>query len=69
MPKVTVWNDNFEHALRRFKKKVESEHVLEKAKSKMYFEKPFEKRNRKKASAKARLRKQLRQDDKPKRLF
>ncbi len=69
MPSVTVWNDNFEKAMRRFKKKVTEERILETARSKMYYEKPFEKRNRKKAAAKSRLKKQLRQDDKPKRLY
>jgi len=69
MPRVIVYNDNFEKALRKFKKKVQNEHILEKVRSKMHYEKPFEKRNRKKAAAKARLRKATRVDDKPPKLY
>ncbi len=50
---VTVY-DNFDKALRKFKKKVNDDGILETARAKMFYEKPSVKRSRKKAAAKSR---------------
>jgi small subunit ribosomal protein S21 len=62
MPKVKVYDGQFEKALRRFKKSVQNARVLEEVRSREAYEKPAEKRNRKKGAAKARYRKKLRQE-------
>lgn len=69
MPKVKVYNDNFDKAMRKFKKAVSTARTLEEAKERMYYEKPCAKRNRKKAAAKARQRKQLQTDALQKRKY
>lgn len=48
MAKVRVINGNFEQAIRRFRKAVENDNVIQTFKEKMYFEKPSEKRKRQK---------------------
>jgi small subunit ribosomal protein S21 len=50
--------DSFESMLRRFKKKVQTDHVLSEARRRRFFEKPSVIRKRKKA---AKLRKSRRQ--------
>jgi small subunit ribosomal protein S21 len=60
---------NVNVALRKFKKKVDESGKLEELKSKMFYEKPTTERKRKKAAAKARWRKQLREQQLPKKLY
>jgi small subunit ribosomal protein S21 len=48
MPKVTVGeNEPLEKALRRFKKKIEIEGILETLKARKHYEKPSERKRRK----------------------
>lgn len=61
--------DNFNSALRKFKKKVDDSGLLEDLRSKMFYEKPTTVRKRKKGAAKARLRKRLRDQSLPPKLF
>ena len=61
--------DNFNSALRKFKKKVDDSGLLEDLKSKMFYEKPTTERKRKKGAAKARLRKQIRSQQLPPKLY
>ena len=65
MPSVTVFNDNFEKAIRKFKKKVQTAGILEEVRNREFYEKPTAVRKRKKAAAKARHRKQVREQDRP----
>jgi small subunit ribosomal protein S21 len=66
--KVTV-GDNFNSALRKFKKKVDDSNLLEDVKKRMQYEKPTTARKRKKGAAKARLRKRLRDQSLPPKLY
>jgi small subunit ribosomal protein S21 len=66
--KVTV-GDNFNSALRKFKKKVDDSNLLEDVKKRMQYEKPTTERKRKKGAAKARLRKRLRDQSLPPKLY
>lgn len=61
--------DNFNSALRKFKKKVDDSGKLEDLRAKMFYEKPTTERKRKKGAAKARLRKRLRDQSLPPKLF
>lgn len=61
--------DNFNSALRKFKKKVDDSGLLEDLRAKMFYEKPTTERKRKKGAAKARLRKRLRDQSLPPKLF
>lgn len=61
--------DNFNSALRKFKKKVDDSGKLEDLRAKMFYEKPTTERKRKKGAAKARLRKQLRDQSLPPKLY
>ena len=61
--------DNFNSALRKFKKKVDDSGLLEDLRDKMAYEKPTTTRKRKKGAAKARLRKRLRDQSLPKKLY
>jgi len=63
MARVTVFNDNFEKAIRKFKKKVMNENILQEVRERQYFIKPCEKRNRAKAAAKMRWKKKQREDN------
>jgi small subunit ribosomal protein S21 len=56
-------------ALRKFKQKVDDTGKLEDVKAKMFYEKPTTERKRKKGAAKARWRKQLREQQLPKKLY
>ena len=60
MPKVRVFDGKFDQALRKFKKKVANDKVLEEVRKREADEKPSPKRQRKLACAKARYRKKLR---------
>jgi small subunit ribosomal protein S21 len=59
MPKVRVYDNNIEKALRKFKKAVANEKVLEEVRAREAYEKPSLKRKRKLGAAKSRLRKKL----------
>lgn len=61
--------DNFNSALRKFKKKVDDSGKLEDLRAKMFYEKPTTERKRKKGAAKARLRKRLRDQSLPPKLY
>jgi len=63
MPSVRVYEGQFEKALRKFKKKVSNERILEEIRGRQTFEKPSTKRQRKAAAAKARYRKKLRTEE------
>ena len=62
-------NENINQALRRFKKKIEEAGTLDTLRSKEFYEKPTTERKRKKGSARARLRKRLRDQQLPKKLY
>lgn len=66
---VVVKDDNVERALRKFKKKIQESGLLEELRGRETYEKPTTERKRKKGAAKARLRKQLRNQSLPKKLF
>ena len=53
-------NDNFDIAMRRFKKQVEKAGVLSELKKRQHFEKPSVMRKKKKAAARKRLLKKMR---------
>jgi small subunit ribosomal protein S21 len=61
--------ENINQALRRFKKKVEDSGVLEELRLKEFYEKPTTERKRKKGAAVARWRKQLRDNQLPKKMY
>lgn len=62
---VEVKNDDVGKALRKFKKKVQDSGLLQDLQRKEYFEKPTTKRKRKKAAAKNRWQKKLRDQQLP----
>jgi small subunit ribosomal protein S21 len=66
---VLVPDGNVEKALRKFKKKIQESGLLDELRSRETYEKPTTKRKRKKGAAKARLRKQLRDQSLPKKLY
>ncbi len=60
MPEVYIDDgDNFEKALKRFKKKCEKAGILSDLRKHRHFEKPSEKRKRKLNSAKRKMRKDM----------
>jgi small subunit ribosomal protein S21 len=61
--------ENINSALRRFKKKVQDSRLLETLREKEFYEKPTTTRKKAKASAKARWRKQLRDQQLPPKLY
>jgi len=67
--KVYVKNDNVEQALRKFKKKIQNSGLLLDLRAKEFYEKPTSVRKRKKASAKARWRKEVQKHQLPKKLY
>ena len=67
--KIVVGDLPFHIALRKFKQKVDDSGKLEDVRSKMFYEKPTTERKRKKGAAKARWRKQLRDQSLPKKMF
>ena len=62
-------NENINQALRRFKKKVEESGILDELRQKEFYEKPTTMRKRLKGAAVARWRKQLRDNQLPKKMF
>ena len=61
--------ENFNSALRKFKKKVDDSGLLMEVLKRQSYEKPTTERKRKKGAAKARLRKQLRDQSLPPKLY
>ncbi len=66
---VYVNDGNVEKALRKFKKKIQDSGLLEELRERQTYEKPTTERKRKKGSAKARLRKRIRDQQLPKKLY
>ena len=66
---VKVVDDKVEQALRKFKKKIQEDGLLDELRSRETYEKPTTERKRKKGSARARLRKRLRDQQLPKKLY
>ena len=66
---VIVKDGNVDKALRKFKKKVQESGLLDDLRSRETYEKPTTKRKRKKGAARARLRKQIRNQELPKKLY
>lgn len=66
---VFVKDDNLEKALRKFKKKVADNGVLQTLRDRETFEKPTVKRKKARAAAKNRWRKELAKQQLPKRLY
>jgi small subunit ribosomal protein S21 len=62
-------NEPLAVALRRFKRKVDESKILETVREKEFYEKPTTARKRKKAAAKSRWRKQLRDNQLPPKLY
>ena len=67
--KVIVTDGNVEKALRKFKKKVHESGLLDELRARETYEKPTTERKRKKGAARARLRKQIRSQQLPKKLY
>jgi small subunit ribosomal protein S21 len=61
--------ENFNSALRKFKKKVDDSGLLMEVLKRQSYEKPTTERKRKKGAAKARLRKRLRDQSLPPKLY
>ena len=66
---VVVRDDHVERALRKFKKKIQEQGLLEELRGRETYEKPTTKRKRKKGAAAARWRKKLRDQQLPKKLY
>ena len=66
---VIVKDDNVERALRKFKKKIQESGLLDELRGRETYEKPTTERKRKKGAARARWRKQLRNQQLPKKLY
>ena len=66
--RVVVTDGNVEKALRKFKKKVQDSGLLDDLRARETYEKPTTVRKRKKGAARARWRKQLRDQQLPKKL-
>jgi small subunit ribosomal protein S21 len=62
-------NENINQALRRFKRKIDDSKLLDTLRAKEFYEKPTTERKRKKGAAKARWRKQLRDQQLPPKLY
>lgn len=62
-------NEPLEVALRRFRRAIESTGLLKELRARMSYEKPTAERKRKKAAAVARLRKQVRRSQPPKKMY
>ena len=62
-------NENINQALRRFKKKVEENGILDDLRKKEFYEKPTTKRKRKKAAGIQRYKKKLEKEQLPKKLY
>jgi small subunit ribosomal protein S21 len=66
---VIVQNDQVDKALRKFKKKITENRLLEELKERAHYEKPTAERKRKRGAAQARWRKKLREQELPKKLY
>lgn len=66
---VVVVNDQVEKAIRKFKKKVAESGILEDLKLKQHYEKPTTKRKRMRGAAESRLRKKLKEQQLPQKLY
>jgi small subunit ribosomal protein S21 len=66
---VYITDGNVEKALRKFKKKIQESGLLEELRERETYEKPTTERKRKKGAAKSRLRKQIRSQQLPKKLY
>ena len=66
---VYVPDGNVDKALRKFKKKIQESGLLEELRARETYEKPTTERKRKKGAALARLRKQIRSQQLPKKLY
>ena len=66
---VRVVDGNVEKALRKFKKKIQESGLLDELRAREFYEKPTTERKRKKDAAKARLRKKLREQSLPPKLY
>ena len=66
---VKVPDGNVEKALRKFKKKIQEDGLLDELRARETYEKPTTERKRKKGAARARWRKQLRSQQLPKKLY
>ena len=66
---VVVKDGNVEKALRKFKKKVQDSGLLDDLRARETYEKPTTERKRKKGAARSRLRKQIRSQQLPKKLY
>ena len=66
---VYINDGNVEKALRKFKKKIQEDGLLEELRARETYEKPTTERKRKKGAAQARWRKQLRSQQLPKKLY
>jgi small subunit ribosomal protein S21 len=61
--------ENINQVLRRFKKKVEESNILDDVRKHEFYEKPTTAKKRKKAAAKARWSKKLRENQLPKQMY
>jgi small subunit ribosomal protein S21 len=61
--------ENINSVLRRFKKKVQDSRILETLRDKEFYEKPTTARKKAKGAAKSRWRKQLREQELPKKMY
>ena len=66
---VLVTDGNVEKALRKFKKKIQASGLLQELREREHYVKPTTERKLKKSAAKARWRKQLRDQQLPKKLY
>ena len=66
---VKITDGNVERALRKFKKKIQEDGLLEELRARETYEKPTTERKRKKGAAASRWRKQLRSQQLPKKLY
>ena len=66
---VKVVDGKVEQALRKFKKKIQEDGLLDELRARETYEKPTTERKRKKGAARARLRKQIRDQQLPKKLY
>jgi len=66
---VRVTDGNVEKALRKFKKKIQEDGLLDELRARETYEKPTTERKRKKGAARARLRNQIRSQHLPKKLY
>ena len=69
MTKVVVKDGQFERALRKFKKKINENGLLQTLREREFYEKPTITKKKKKAAAKNRWHKQTESQKLPKRMF